>query len=53
VYARLYGILQAQAQALAYVDTFWFLALCGTLMAGLSLLLKKNDPQTGGSVAAH
>jgi DHA2 family multidrug resistance protein len=52
-YARLYGILQAQAQALAYVDTFWFLALCGTLMAGLSLLLKKNDPQTGGSVAAH
>ncbi len=52
-YARLYGILQGQAQTLAYIDTFWLLALCGAVMVGLSFLLKKNDPRAGGRVAAH
>jgi DHA2 family multidrug resistance protein len=52
-YARLYGMVQGQAQALAYIDTFWLLALCGAVMVGLSFLLKKNDPGAGGRVAAH
>jgi DHA2 family multidrug resistance protein len=52
-YARLYGILQGQALTLAYIDTFWLLALCGAVMVGLSLLLKKNDPRAGGTAAAH
>jgi DHA2 family multidrug resistance protein len=52
-YARLYGILVAQAQTLAYIDTYWLLALCGTVMVGLSFLLKKNDPRAGGQLAAH
>jgi DHA2 family multidrug resistance protein len=52
-YARLYGVVQGQAQALAYVDTFWLLAVCGGVMVGLSFLLKKNDPRAGGRVTAH
>jgi hypothetical protein len=45
--------LQRQAQTLAYIDTFWLLAMCGAVMVGLSFLLKKNDPSAGGRVAAH
>jgi DHA2 family multidrug resistance protein len=52
-YARLYGMVQGQAQTLAYIDTYWLLALCGAVMVGLSFLLKKNDPRAGGQVAAH
>ncbi len=52
-YARLYGMLQGQSQTLAYIDTFWLLALCGAVMIGLSFLLRKNDPRAGGQVAAH
>jgi DHA2 family multidrug resistance protein len=52
-YARWYHVVLGQAQTLAYIDTFWLLALCGAVMVGLSFLLKKNDPRTGGHVAAH
>ncbi len=52
-YARLYNTLLGQAQTLAYIDTYWLLAACGAAMAGLSFLLKKNNPGTGGQVAAH
>ena len=52
-YAQLYATVQAQASALAYVDTYWFLALAAGLMFGLSLFLRKNDPRAGGQIAAH
>ena len=52
-YARWYHVVLRQAQTLAYIDTFWLLALCGAVMVGLSFLLKKNDPRAGGRVAAH
>jgi DHA2 family multidrug resistance protein len=52
-YARLYTMVENQASALAYVDTFWFLALATGLMFGLSLFLKKNDARAGGHLAAH
>jgi DHA2 family multidrug resistance protein len=52
-YARWYQLVLGQAQTLAYIDTFWLLALCGMVMVGLSFVLKKNDPRTGGGVPAH
>ena len=52
-YARLYLMVRNQASTLAYVDTFWFLALCAAVMFGLSFLLRKNDPAGGSHVAAH
>ena len=52
-YARLYAMVQGQAQTLAYIDTFWLLALCGAVMAGLSFFLRKNDRRAGTRVAAH
>lgn len=41
-YAIVYRALQAQAAALAYIDTYWVLAVGASIMCGLSLLLKKN-----------
>jgi hypothetical protein len=34
--------VQAQAAALAYIDTYWLLAIGASIMCGLSLFLKKN-----------
>jgi DHA2 family multidrug resistance protein len=51
-YARFYTMVQDQAQALAYVDTFWLLALIAAVMFCLSFALKKNDPRAAGHVAA-
>jgi len=51
-YARMYRGLQAQAATLAYIDTYWVLAISATIMFALSFLLKKNDPRAGGKVAA-
>jgi hypothetical protein len=52
-YARFYMMVQDQARALAYVDTFWLLALVAAIMFGLSFALKKNDPRAAGHVAAE
>jgi MFS transporter, DHA2 family, multidrug resistance protein len=49
-YARIYQGLQAQAGALAYVDTFMVLAVGASIMFFLSFILKKNDPGGGGHV---
>jgi DHA2 family multidrug resistance protein len=43
-YAIVYRALQAQATALAYIDTYWVLALGAFVMCGVSLFLKKNLP---------
>jgi MFS transporter, DHA2 family, multidrug resistance protein len=50
-YARLYHVLIGQATTLAYIDTFWVLAVGAGIMFGLSFLLKRNEPGGGGEVA--
>jgi len=50
-YARVYQAVQAQAATLAYIDTFWILAIGAAIMFLLSFLLKKNDPGSGGEAA--
>jgi DHA2 family multidrug resistance protein len=51
-YARIYRAVQAQAAALAYIDTFWILAAGAAIMFFLSFLLQKNDPGAGGEAVA-
>jgi DHA2 family multidrug resistance protein len=48
-YLALYRSILNEAQTLAYVDTFWILAIASTLMLGLTLFLKKNDLGAAGS----
>jgi MFS transporter, DHA2 family, multidrug resistance protein len=50
-YARLYQVLIGQATTLAYIDTFWVLAVGAGIMFVLSFLLKRNQPGGGGEVA--
>jgi DHA2 family multidrug resistance protein len=51
---RIYGSVQAQAAALAYIDTYWVLGMTAAIMFALSFVLKKNDPHASrGSVSAH
>jgi DHA2 family multidrug resistance protein len=49
---RLYGIVQAQAITLAYVDVFWLLSGFSALMFFGSFLLKANKP-VGTNVSVH
>jgi MFS transporter, DHA2 family, multidrug resistance protein len=51
-YGRLYRALIGQATALAYIDTYWILAVGAAIMFLLSFALKKNEPGAGGEVAA-
>jgi len=52
--ARIYSSVQAQAAALAYIDTFWVLGIAAIVMFFLSFVLKRNDPRAGrGAVPAH
>lgn len=53
VLARMYSVVTAQAQALAYVDIYWLLAVTSALMFVLCFLLAKNEPGKGGQVAVH
>ena len=46
-YAMVYRGLEAQATALAYIDTYWVLAWAAAIMCGVSLFLKKNLPAAG------
>jgi DHA2 family multidrug resistance protein len=50
--ARFYGLVNQQAHALSYMDTFWILGAFCSLMFILAFFLKKNDPGAGGAVAA-
>ncbi|MGC1964823.1 MAG: DHA2 family efflux MFS transporter permease subunit [Candidatus Acidiferrales bacterium] len=50
--ARFYNLVNQQAHALSYMDTFWILGAFCSLMFILAFFLKKNDPGAGGSVAA-
>ena len=50
--ARLYGQVNREAHTLAYLDTFWVLAVLSGVMFILAFFLKKNDPGAAGQVAA-
>jgi DHA2 family multidrug resistance protein len=42
-YAAIYRAVLREAQTLAYVDTYWLLAVSSILMLALATLLKRND----------
>jgi MFS transporter, DHA2 family, multidrug resistance protein len=51
--ARLYAEVRVQAAALAYIDTYWVLAVAALMMFGLSFLLQKNRPGGKPAVPLH
>jgi MFS transporter, DHA2 family, multidrug resistance protein len=51
-YDLLYRVLVGQATTLAYIDTFWVLAVGSGIMFVLSFALRKNQPGASGDVAA-
>jgi DHA2 family multidrug resistance protein len=50
-YGLIYQSMQAQAQALAYIDTYKVLAIGAGIMFLLAFIIRKNDPRAGGEVA--
>src|SRR4029077_450695 len=52
-YARIYQSVQAQAGALAYIDTFMVLSVGAAIMFFLAFILRKNSPGGGGRVLAE
>jgi hypothetical protein len=51
-YGRVYQQVIRQATTLAYIDTFWILAIGAGIMFFLSFGLRRNAPGAGGEVAA-
>ena len=47
-YGLIYGALIGQATTLAYIDTYWVLAIGAAIMFLLSFALRKNAPGGGG-----
>ena len=50
---KMYDALNAQAQALSYVDVYWLLAVTAALMFLLCFLLEKNEPGASGDIQVH
>jgi DHA2 family multidrug resistance protein len=50
-YGRIYGGMIVQATTLAYIDTYWYLAIGAAIMFLLSFALRKNEPGGGGEAA--
>jgi DHA2 family multidrug resistance protein len=46
-YGWVYRLVIGQASTLAYIDTYWILAIGGAIMFLLSFALKKNQPGAG------
>jgi len=51
--ARIYAGLQSQAASLAYLDTYFVLAVAAALMFLLSFTLRRNNPRAASKVVAH
>jgi hypothetical protein len=51
--ARLYAEVKVQAATLAYIDTYWVLAVAAMLMFAISFLLQKNRPGGKAAVPIH
>jgi hypothetical protein len=50
--ARMYSMLNTQAQALSYIDVYWLLSLISVSMFFLCLLAK-NEPGGSGNIHMH
>ena len=50
-YGRIYRGMIGQATTLAYIDTYWYLAIGAAVMFVLAFFLRKNTPGGGGEVA--
>jgi len=50
---RLYGLLQAQAASVSYIEAYWLLAAAAAIMFFVSFLLKPNDLHQQRSVSVH
>ena len=50
-YGRIYQALIGQATTLAYIDTYWVLAISAAIMFIGSFALRKNEPGGGGEAA--
>jgi DHA2 family multidrug resistance protein len=50
-YGQIYRSMQAQAQTLAYIDTYMVLAIAASIMFLLAFIVRKNDPKAGGEIA--
>jgi DHA2 family multidrug resistance protein len=50
-YGLIYQSMRAQAQTLAYIDTYMLLAIGASIMLLLAFIVRKNDPRAGGEVA--
>jgi DHA2 family multidrug resistance protein len=50
---RLYGMVQAQATAISYLDVYWVLGVVAIAMFFTSFLLAKNEPKPGGRISLH
>jgi len=51
-YGLIYQQMQAQAQTLAYIDTYMVLAVGAGIMFVLTYIVRKNDPKAGGAAEA-
>jgi len=51
-YGQLYRTVIAQATSLAYIDTYWLLAVGAAIMVPLSFTLKRNEPGGRAHIAA-
>jgi MFS transporter, DHA2 family, multidrug resistance protein len=51
--ARLYAELKVQAATLAYIDTYWVLAIAALIMFAMSFLLQKNRLGGKATVPMH
>jgi MFS transporter, DHA2 family, multidrug resistance protein len=52
-YAKLYGMMQAQASWLAYIDTIWIYAIACMAVVPLAFLMKRPKRAPGGGMAMH
>jgi len=50
---RLYGMVQAQAAVLSYVEVYWLLSVASAFMFAVSFFLKRNELGKGGNVSVH
>src|SRR5271170_6602442 len=51
--ARMYGLVQAQAAVVSYVEMYWLISMTSAIMFVCSFLLKRNEPGKAGKVSVH
>jgi DHA2 family multidrug resistance protein len=51
--ARMYGLVQVQSLALAFVDVYWLVAAGAAIMAVMAFVMKRNGGHAGANVAVH